>query len=69
MAPGWQLYSCEPWLNEFGSGLPSAQNVHEVAQSIAPENRVVYVDHGPVMLLPPWGGSRGSREPVKEAGS
>ena len=32
-------------------GLPSAQNVHEVAQSIAPESRVVYVDHDPVVML------------------
>src|ERR1700679_2500277 len=36
---------------DLGSGLPSAQNVHEVAQSIAPESRVVYVDHDPVVLL------------------
>jgi O-methyltransferase involved in polyketide biosynthesis len=36
---------------DLGSGLPSAQNVHEVAQSIAPESRVVYVDHDPVVML------------------
>ena len=36
---------------DLGSGLPSAQNVHEVAQSIAPQSRVVYVDHDPVVLL------------------
>jgi SAM-dependent methyltransferase len=36
---------------DLGSGLPSAQNVHEVAQSIAPDSRVVYVDHDPVVLL------------------
>ena len=36
---------------DLGSGLPSAQNVHEVAQSIAPESRVVYVDHDPIVLL------------------
>ena len=36
---------------DLGSGLPSAQNVHEVAQSIAPESLVVYVDHDPVVLL------------------
>ncbi len=34
---------------DLGSGLPSAQNVHEVAQSIAPLSRVVYVDHDPVV--------------------
>jgi O-methyltransferase involved in polyketide biosynthesis len=36
---------------DLGSGLPSAQNVHEVAQSIAPDSRVVYVDHDPVVML------------------
>jgi O-methyltransferase involved in polyketide biosynthesis len=36
---------------DLGSGLPSAQNVHEVAQAIAPESRVVYVDHDPVVML------------------
>jgi len=36
---------------DLGSGLPSGQNVHEVAQSIAPESRVVYVDNDPVVLL------------------
>jgi len=36
---------------DLGSGLPSVQNVHEVAQSIAPECRVVYVDNDPVVLL------------------
>jgi O-methyltransferase involved in polyketide biosynthesis len=36
---------------DLGSGLPSAQNVHEVAQSIAPDSRVVYVDHDPVVMM------------------
>jgi hypothetical protein len=35
---------------DLGSGLPSVQNVHEVAQSIAPESRVVYVDNDPIVL-------------------
>jgi hypothetical protein len=30
--------------------LPSAQNVHEVAQAIAPESRVVYVDNDPIVM-------------------
>jgi S-adenosyl methyltransferase len=30
---------------DIGSGLPTASNVHEVAQSSAPESRVVYVDN------------------------
>jgi S-adenosyl methyltransferase len=36
---------------DIGAGLPSTGNTHEVAQSIAPESRVVYVDHDPVVML------------------
>ncbi len=35
---------------DIGTGLPSANNVHEVAQSVAPECRVVYVDNDPLVL-------------------
>jgi hypothetical protein len=35
---------------DIGSGLPTADNVHEVAQSLAPESRIVYVDNDPVVL-------------------
>lgn len=35
---------------DIGTGLPSADNVHEVAQSVAPESRVVYVDNDPIVL-------------------
>jgi hypothetical protein len=35
---------------DIGSGLPTLSNVHEVAQSIAPESRVVYVDHDPIVV-------------------
>jgi SAM-dependent methyltransferase len=35
---------------DIGTGLPSANNVHEVAQAAAPECRVVYVDNDPVVL-------------------
>ena len=35
---------------DIGTGLPSANNVHEVAQSIAPECRVAYVDNDPLVL-------------------
>ena len=30
---------------DIGTGLPTAQNTHEVAQQIAPESRIVYVDN------------------------
>jgi hypothetical protein len=35
---------------DIGSGLPTASNVHEVAQSIAPESRVVYADNDVTVL-------------------
>jgi SAM-dependent methyltransferase len=35
---------------DIGTGLPSANNVHEVAQAIAPDCRVVYVDNDPIVL-------------------
>jgi hypothetical protein len=36
---------------DIGTGLPSANNTHEVAQRVAPESRVVYVDNDPIVLL------------------
>ena len=35
---------------DIGAGLPSADNVHEVAQAVAPESRVVYIDNDPIVL-------------------
>jgi SAM-dependent methyltransferase len=35
---------------DIGTGLPAADNTHEVAQRIAPETRVVYVDNDPIVL-------------------
>ncbi|TDD80143.1 SAM-dependent methyltransferase [Actinomadura darangshiensis] len=36
---------------DIGTGLPTANNTHEVAQSIAPESRIVYVDNDPLVLV------------------
>jgi O-methyltransferase involved in polyketide biosynthesis len=36
---------------DIGTGLPTANNTHEVAQRAAPDSRVVYVDNDPVVLL------------------
>jgi hypothetical protein len=36
---------------DIGTGLPTANNTHEVAQSVAPESRVVYVDNDPMVLV------------------
>ncbi|MFF5264646.1 SAM-dependent methyltransferase [Actinomadura viridis] len=35
---------------DLGTGLPTSPNLHEVAQGIAPEARVVYVDNDPLVL-------------------
>lgn len=35
---------------DIGTGLPTANNTHEVAQAIAPETRVVYVDNDPMVM-------------------
>ena len=35
---------------DIGTGIPSANNTHEVAQAVAPGTRVVYVDNDPTVL-------------------
>jgi hypothetical protein len=35
---------------DIGTGLPTADNTHEVAQRIAPDSRIVYVDYDPSVL-------------------
>jgi O-methyltransferase involved in polyketide biosynthesis len=35
---------------DIGTGIPTANNTHEVAQRIAPEARIVYVDNDPIVL-------------------
>jgi len=35
---------------DIGTGLPTADNTHDVAQRAAPESRIVYVDHDPVVI-------------------
>ncbi|MER7716409.1 SAM-dependent methyltransferase [Streptomyces flaveolus] len=35
---------------DVGTGLPTADNTHEVAQRIAPQTRIVYVDNDPMVL-------------------
>ncbi|MFN2496852.1 MAG: SAM-dependent methyltransferase [Pseudonocardiaceae bacterium] len=36
---------------DIGTGIPTQGNVHEVAQAIAPQSRVVYVDNDPIVLV------------------
>lgn len=35
---------------DIGTGLPTADNTHEIAQRVAPEARIVYVDNDPLVL-------------------
>ncbi|WP_222869833.1 SAM-dependent methyltransferase [Actinomadura decatromicini] len=35
---------------DIGTGLPTMDNTHEVAQRVAPESRIVYVDNDPLVL-------------------
>jgi hypothetical protein len=46
-------YLLEQGITQFldlGSGIPTAGNVHEIAQAVAPESRVVYVDRDSVAI-------------------
>ncbi|WP_406070493.1 SAM-dependent methyltransferase [Micromonospora sp. NBC_01638] len=36
---------------DIGTGLPTMQNTHAVAQGIAPDSRIVYVDNDPMVLV------------------
>jgi hypothetical protein len=35
---------------DIGTGIPTAPNVHQVAQAIVPQARIVYVDNDPIVL-------------------
>lgn len=36
---------------DIGTGLPTADNTHQVAQAVAPESLIVYVDNDPLVLV------------------
>jgi S-adenosyl methyltransferase len=36
---------------DIGTGLPTADNTHDIAQAIAPESHIVYVDNDPLVLV------------------
>ena len=47
-------YLVEAGMRQFldiGTGLPTMQNTHEVAQPIAPESKIVYVDNDPLVMV------------------
>ena len=53
LARAVRFLAAEAGIRQFldvGTGIPTDNNTHEVAQAIAPDCRVVYVDHDPVVL-------------------
>jgi hypothetical protein len=53
LARAVQFLAAEAGITQFldiGTGIPAANNTHEVAQSVRPEARVVYVDNDPIVL-------------------
>src|SRR6266566_1717838 len=36
---------------DIGTGLPTVDNTHEIAQRVAPDARIVYVDNDPLVLI------------------
>ncbi len=36
---------------DIGTGIPTRPNLHEIAQQVAPETRVVYADNDPIVLV------------------
>src|ERR1700679_824680 len=47
---------------DIGTGIPTADNTHEVAQGIAPDSRIVYVDNDPIVLRHAQALMRSTRE-------
>ena len=53
LARGVRFLAAEAGIRQFldiGTGIPAANNTHEVAQDVAPDSRVVYVDNDPIVL-------------------
>ncbi|EGX57568.1 hypothetical protein SZN_22116 [Streptomyces zinciresistens K42] len=49
---------------DIGTGLPTADNTHEIAQRVAPDSRIVYVDNDPIVLVHARALLTGTREGV-----
>jgi hypothetical protein len=53
LARAVRFLAAEAGIRQFldvGTGLPTVDNTHEIAQSLAPESRIVYVDNDPLVL-------------------
>ncbi|MFF4042960.1 SAM-dependent methyltransferase [Streptomyces sp. NPDC001816] len=51
---------------DIGTGIPTEPNLHQIAQSVAPDARVVYVDNDPIVLAHANALLRGTAEGVTE---
>ncbi|TXS54647.1 SAM-dependent methyltransferase [Streptomyces sp. uw30] len=51
---------------DIGSGIPTEPNLHQIAQSVVPHARVVYVDNDPIVLAHADALLRGTPEGVTE---
>src|SRR5712691_8296724 len=49
---------------DIGTGLPSGENVHQIAQAVAPDARIVYADNDPIVLAHAHALLKGSGEGV-----
>src|SRR5271156_2625465 len=53
LARAVRFLAAEAGIRQFldvGTGIPTANNTHEVAQRVAPDSRIVYVDNDPIVL-------------------
>ncbi len=53
MARAIRQLAAESGIRQFldiGTGIPTAPNLHQIAQEVAPDARVVYVDNDPIVL-------------------
>ncbi|MES5817969.1 SAM-dependent methyltransferase [Streptomyces sp. RG80] len=51
---------------DIGTGIPTEPNLHQIAQKVAPDARVVYVDNDPIVLAHAGALLRGTEEGVTE---
>ncbi|MGI5379698.1 SAM-dependent methyltransferase [Streptomyces sp. CA-251387] len=51
---------------DIGSGIPTEPNLHQIAQAVVPDARVVYVDNDPIVLAHAAALLRGTPEGVTE---
>ncbi|WP_369393591.1 SAM-dependent methyltransferase [Streptomyces sp. CG1] len=51
---------------DIGTGIPTEPNLHQIAQSVAPDARVVYVDNDPIVLAHASALLRGTPEGLTE---